>query len=221
MYLNAVPGLSAHAASSEEPVSGPSTYQPQWQDYLTSLNHYLEDIDSTLGAQSITAVKQLQTSISVTADCIVGADAASDPQNYSDISQSAISPSRGSRSRASLFRSNQDLDCLARTVHGEARGESFEGQVAVAAVVLNRVDSGKFGTTIPDVVFQRNAFTAVRDGQYYLQPNNTSYEAARAALNGWDPTDGAVYYWNPVTATSRWVRTRTIIKTIGHHVFAV
>lgn len=116
--------------------------------------------------------------------------------------------------------SQQDLDCLARIVHSEARGETYEGMVAVASVVLNRVDSKVFGKSIQDVIFQSGAFTAVSDGQYYLEPDETSYRAAKAALNGWDPTGGAIYYWNPAKATSKWVRSRSVTKTIGKHVFA-
>ena len=127
----------------------------------------------------------------------------------------AAAPSRGAISRAS-----QDLDYLAHTIYGEARGEPYEGKVAIAAVVLNRVESGQFGNSISEVIFQPGAFTAERDGQYYLQPDDTCYDAAAEALNGWDPTDGAVYYWNPDIATDDWVHTRTVIKAIGNHVFA-
>jgi N-acetylmuramoyl-L-alanine amidase len=112
------------------------------------------------------------------------------------------------------------MECLARTIYGEARGEPYEGKVAVAAVVLNRLESGLFGNSVREVIFQRGAFTAVSDGQYYLTPDSTSYQAARAALQGWDPTNGALYYWNPITATSKWIWSRPIIKTIGRHVFA-
>jgi len=124
-------------------------------------------------------------------------------------------------SRGFLSNLNQDLHHLARLVYGEARGESFEGQVAVAAVVLNRVRSSGFGNTIRSVIFEPGAFTAVSDKQYYLPPDSTAYKAAQAALNGWDPTGGALYYWNPVTATSKWVWSRNIINKIGNHVFAI
>lgn len=121
-------------------------------------------------------------------------------------------------SRSSVNRSN--LDSLARLVYGEARGESFVGQVAVAAVVLNRVESKKFGNTVTAVIFEPGAFTAVSDGQYYLNPDDSAYRAAQAALDGWDPTENAIYYWNPVTATNKWVWSRPITITIGKHVFA-
>lgn len=108
---------------------------------------------------------------------------------------------------------------LAQVVYGEARGEIYDGQVAVAAVVLNRLEDDGFPDTLHGVVFQKNAFTCVNDGQYYLTPNRTAYQAALEAMQGEDPTGGCLYYWNPVTATSRWIWTRTIETRIGNHVF--
>ena len=111
------------------------------------------------------------------------------------------------------------MDSLARAVYGEARGESLEGQVAVAAVILNRVQSNQFPSSITGVILHPRQFTAVDDGQYNLTPNSSAYLAARRALNGEDPTDGALYYYNPKIATSTWSKARPIIKTIGNHVF--
>ena len=113
------------------------------------------------------------------------------------------------------------MTLLARIISGEARGESYEGQVAIAAVILNRVKHSSFPNSIAGVVYQENAFTAVSDGQINITPSQSCYNAARDALNGWDPTGGAIYYYNPVTATSSWIRSRKIIKTIGKHVFCV
>ncbi|WP_058300424.1 cell wall hydrolase [Gorillibacterium timonense] len=113
-----------------------------------------------------------------------------------------------------------ELDILARIIYAEARGESYEGQVAVGAVVINRVKSPHFPDTIREVVFQRGAFTAVHDGQYRLKPGVAAYRAAREALRGTDPTGNAVYYYNPDTATSRWIRSRAATKRIGNHLFA-
>lgn len=115
----------------------------------------------------------------------------------------------------------KDIYDLARIVHGEARGEPFVGQVAIAAVVLNRLKSDKFGNTVQEIIYEPGAFTAVADGQYYLEPNATAYQAVEAAIKGWDPTGGAIYYWNPVTATNKWVWSRPIINQIGKHVFAL
>jgi N-acetylmuramoyl-L-alanine amidase len=127
-----------------------------------------------------------------------------------------LTASRGARPAIS----EDDFNWLARAVYGEARGESFTGQVAVAAVILNRVKSGNFPGTVKGVIFENGAFTAVSDGQIYLQPNTSAVLAAREAIQGADPTGGALYYWNPAKATSKWVWTRPIIKKIGNHVFA-
>lgn len=110
---------------------------------------------------------------------------------------------------------------LARLVHGEARGEPYVGKVAVAAVVLNRVKSPLFPNTISGVIFQAGAFDAVSDGQYNLTPDNDSIRAAKDALNGWDPSGGCLYYYNPVTSTNDWIWTRTVQLSIGKHNFAI
>lgn len=114
----------------------------------------------------------------------------------------------------------QEIETMAHVVYGESRGESYQGQVAVAAVILNRVDSSDFPDTVHDVVFQRNAFTAVNDGQFNLRPNDTAYHAVKDALLGWDPSYGSVYYYNPKLATDQWIFTRTVTKQIGNHHFA-
>jgi len=131
----------------------------------------------------------------------------------------ATASSRSSSSRFSL--SHSDLDLLARLVYSEARGESYTGQVAVAAVVLNRLASSQFPNTVRDVIFEPLAFTAVADGQFWLTPNAQAYRAADDALIGTDPSLGALYYWNPNKATSQWIWSRTIITQIGSHVFGI
>lgn len=116
---------------------------------------------------------------------------------------------------------SEDLELLARLIHGEARGEPYEGQVAVGAVVLNRVKSPGFPNTIREVIFQKNQFIAVSDGQFYLEPNETAYRAARDALSGRDPSLGALFFYNPKTAkTLYWLSTRETTVVIGNHVFA-
>ena len=114
-----------------------------------------------------------------------------------------------------------DIQLLARAINGEARGESYEGQVAVGAVILNRVKHADFPNTIAGVVYQPGAFTAVADGQinHPIAEDSTVYKAARDAMNGWDPTNGCVYYFNPNTATNKWIWSKTIVKTIGKHHF--
>jgi len=110
---------------------------------------------------------------------------------------------------------------LARAINGEARGESYEGQVAVGAVIINRTRDPRFPKTIPGVIYQPGAFTAVSDGQINIAIDEGSLvaKAARDALNGWDPTNGCVYYWNPATATSKWIWSRQVVKQIGKHYF--
>lgn len=129
-------------------------------------------------------------------------------------------PGRKSVSRSSSNFTEEDIYWLSRAVYGEARGESYKGQVAVAAVILNRVDSADFPNTVKGVIFEPLAFTAVADGQIYYTPNTTAIKAVRAAIGGLDPSGGALYYWNPAKATSKWIWSRPIIKKIGNHVFA-
>ncbi len=117
--------------------------------------------------------------------------------------------------------STSDVQLMARAINGEARGEPYEGQVAVGAVILNRVKDSKFPNTIAGVIYEKGAFTAVADGQINkaISEGSTVYKAARDAMNGWDPTGGAIYYFNPATATNKWIWSRPLIKTIGKHRF--
>lgn len=115
--------------------------------------------------------------------------------------------------------SQNDIQLMANAVYGEARGEPYEGQVAVAAVILNRVDSSSFPNTAAGVIFEPGAFTAVADGQIWLTPNDRAKEAVLDAINGWDPSSSALYYFNPATATSKWIWSRPQIKKIGKHIF--
>ena len=116
---------------------------------------------------------------------------------------------------------NSDIQLMARAINGEARGEPYEGQVAVGAVILNRVKSSQFPNTIAGVIYQSGAFTAVADGQINvpIDEGSTVYKAARDAMNGWDPTGGCIYYFNPDTATNKWIWSRPHVKTIGKHRF--
>lgn len=132
-----------------------------------------------------------------------------------------VKPGTGSSSTTQLppKYTERDLQLLANAVYGEARGEPYEGQVAVAAVILNRLEHKDFPDTISGVIFQPLAFTAVADGQIWLEPNERAKEAVLDALNGWDPSENAIYYFNPNTATSKWIWTRPQIKKIGEHIF--
>ena len=122
---------------------------------------------------------------------------------------------------ASSSSSTSDVQLMARAINGEARGEPYEGQVAVGAVILNRVKSSKFPNTLAGVIYEKGAFTAVADGQINqpISDGSTVVKAARDAMNGWDPTGGALYYFNPATATNQWIWSRPLIKTIGKHRF--
>lgn len=117
--------------------------------------------------------------------------------------------------------STSDLQLMARAINGEARGEPYEGQVAVGAVILNRVKSSQFPNTIAGVIYEKGAFTAVADGQINvpIKEGSTVLKAAQDAMNGWDPTNGCIYYFNPDTATNKWIWSRPLVKTIGKHRF--
>ncbi|WP_124071185.1 spore cortex-lytic enzyme [Filibacter tadaridae] len=117
--------------------------------------------------------------------------------------------------------SDRDLKLIANAVYGESRGEPYEGQVAVAAVILNRIEHPEFPDSVGGVIFQPGAFTAVADGQIWLTPNKRAKEAVLDAINGWDPTENAIYYFNPITATSEWIWSRPQIKKIGAHIFCM
>ena len=133
----------------------------------------------------------------------------------------AVIKNNSETSNAASGNSISDAQLLARAINGEARGESYEGQVAVGAVILNRVKHPSFPNSIAGVIYQPGAFTAVSDGQINvpIDNNSTVVKAAQDALNGWDPTNGAIYYFNPNTATSSWIWSRPLIKTIGKHRF--
>ena len=122
---------------------------------------------------------------------------------------------------AASSQGTSDIQLMARAINGEARGEPYEGQVAVGAVILNRVKSSQFPNTVAGVIYQSGAFTAVSDGQIIQQiaQDSTVYKAAQDAKNGWDPTSGCIYYFNPSTATNKWIWSRPLVKTIGKHRF--
>ena len=177
------------------------------QQKLKELGYYSGSVDGVYGQGTRNAVVAFQKANGLTADGVVGQNTAR-----------ALGISLNTQQVA---QSSSDLYLLAKTVYAEARGEPYEGQVAVAAVILNRVESPDFPNTIAEVVYQPWAFTAVHAGQINLEPNETAYSAARDAMNGWDPTYGCLYYYNASTATSKWIFSRTTVVTIGKHVFAI
>ena len=179
----------------------------QVQSRLNKLGYWCGTADGIFGVNTQSAVRRFQSAKGLSVDGIVG------PKTYSAL---GISPSSSSSSGGY---SSSDLYLLARCVYGESRGEPYVGQVAVAAVVLNRVKSAAFPNSISGVIYQPYAFTCVSDGQLYLEPDQSAYNAARDAMNGWDPTNGCLYYYNPATATSAWIWSRPIMLQIGRHNF--
>lgn len=184
------------------------------QDKLLRWKYYDGSVDGIYGASTYRAVRRFQEKNGLNVDGVVG------PATARALGMPA---SAGSTQTGSSQGINRDADeyLLARTIHGEARGEPYVGKVAVGAVVLNRVKSPSFPNTIAGVVYQPLAFTAVADGQINLTPDKDSLKAARDALNGWDPTYGTLYYWNPATATSKWIWSRKVTLKIGKHWFGI
>ena len=179
------------------------------QQKLKNWGYYNGSVDGIYGSKTKEAVKYFQRKNNLKVDGIVG---------NQTLSALGISSSQSSSSSNKF--SDADVQLLARLIYGEARGESYVGQVAVGAVVMNRIKSASFPNTMSGVIYQRYAFTAVDDGQINLTPNATAKKAAQDAMNGWDPSYGALYYYNPVTATSQWIFSRQTTVTIGNHVFA-
>ena len=177
------------------------------QEKLKRWGYYSCSVDGIYGSQTVSAVKSFQKKNGLTVDGIAGT------QTLKAMGITSSSSSSSSSNNSS------NVNLLARVVYGEARGEPYTGQVAVAAVVLNRVKSSKFPNTISGVVYQSGAFDAVADGQINMTPDTTAKKAAQDALNGWDPSYGAIYYFNPSTATNKWIWSRPMTVTIGKHRF--
>jgi len=178
----------------------------QIQTKLKRWGYYTGSIDGIYGSKTVAAVKWFQSKNGLTVDGIAG------PATLAAMGITSSSSSGGSAS-------SNDLNLLAHLIYAEARGEPYTGQVAVGAVVLNRVKSSSFPNTVAGVIYQSGAFSVVSDGQINLSPNTTAVNAARDALNGWDPTYGCIYYFNPDTATSSWIWSRPYVITIGKHRF--
>lgn len=176
----------------------------QIQTKLKNWGYYSGSVDGIYGSQTVSAVKKFQKKNGLTVDGIAG---------------KATLAAMGIQSSSSTGSDSNNLNLLARIIHGEARGEPYNGMVAVGAVVLNRVSNPNFPSTIAGVIYQSGAFDAVSDGQINLTPSTQAYNAARDALNGWDPTGGAIYYFNPATATNKWIWSRPHTITIGNHRF--
>ena len=175
----------------------------QIQTNLKKWGYYTGAVDGIYGSKTTAAVKQFQKKNGLTADGVVGAK-----------TLAALGLSSGKST------SSNDLYLLARIISAEARGEPYKGQVAVGAVVLNRVKHPSFPSSVAGVVYQKGAFSALADGQFDQPITAEAYRAAQDALNGWDPSGGAIYYYNPAKTTSTWIYSRPVITVIGNHVFA-
>ncbi len=180
----------------------------QIQTKLKRWGYYNGNIDGIYGTQTVNAVKYFQRKNGLSVDGIAGP---------ATLKAMGIYNSSSSNSGSSSNSSNVNL--LARLIYGEARGEPYTGQVAVGAVVMNRVRSSSFPNSISGVIYQSGAFDAVRDGQINLSPDSNAKKAAQDAINGWDPSYGAIYYFNPSTATNKWIWSRPMTVTIGRHRF--
>ncbi len=194
------------------------------QGRLKFLGYYTGKIDGAFGWRTYWAVRNFQYSFGMKVDGIVGAKtklklwSATKTWRPGTNTGTATAPTKTTRVTKSSF-SDKDIRLMANAVHGEARGEPYKGKVAVAAVIINRTKSPSWPNTPAGVIFEPGAFTAVADGQIWLTPDAESKRAVQDAINGWDPSDGAVYYFNPNTATSKWIWSRPQIKRIGDHIF--
>jgi len=201
-YSNAISAIAYKYGSKGSVVT-------QIQTKLKNWGYYKGSVDGKFGYQTYLAVKNFQSKNGLTVDGVAG-----------DSTLAALGINNPSQSNNAQYSSNsEDLMLLARLINGEARGEPYEGQVAVGAVVLNRVRDSRFPSTVAGVIYEPRAFTATVDGQIDAELEQTSINAARDALNGWDPSGGAVYYFNPAKATSAWIWSRPLIKIIGEHRF--
>lgn len=229
-------GIAVFNLQNTEEVFSPSPYEQtavlrqgatggevkELQRRLKMWGYYDGAVDGIYGAKTVEAVKYFQRKNGLTPDGIAGkATFAALGMNDSVKALDNNNPSKPSGNNQSSDYTSSDLYLLAKCIYAEARGESYTGQVAVGAVVLNRVKSSAFPNTIAGVIYQKSAFTAVSDGQINLTPDKTAMNAASDAMNGWDPTYGCLYYYNPAVATSSWIFSRKTVTTIGKHVFAI
>ena len=173
------------------------------QTRLAELGYFKDRIDGIFGSRTKAAVIAFQRDRGLTADGIAGKNT---------LAALGVSSSGGGWS-------DSQINLLAQLISAEARGEPYAGQVAVGAVVLNRIEHPSFPDSLSGVIYERGAFSCLDDGQFYEPIASSAYSAARDAINGMDPSGGAIYYYNPVTATNKWIRSRPVIATIGKHVF--
>lgn len=227
-YSSTASNGSAQTGFGEESVSAAVLRQgasgnevKEVQRRLKRWGYYNGSVDGVFGAGTKSAVIAFQKKNGLTADGVVGKSTYKALGMNSSYQALVNGSGTSSQSQGTNGFSSSEVYLLAKTIYAEGRGEPYTGQVAIGAVVLNRVRSSQFPNTISGVVYQRHAFTAVSDGQINLTPNETAMKAAKDAINGWDPTGGALYYYNPAVATSAWIFDRQTVTVIGKHVFAI
>ncbi|MFI3166962.1 MAG: spore cortex-lytic enzyme [Bacillota bacterium] len=181
------------------------------QQALNEKGFWVGTPDGVFGAGTEAGLKKFQSANGLSADGVAGTKT---------LEKLGLSKSQTAVSNNANF-TDSDVYLLAKTIHAEARGENYIGQVAVGAVILNRVKSAEFPNTIAGVVYQPWAFTAVHDGQINLEPDEQSIRAAKDALSGWDPSQGCLFYYNPDKATSQWIFTTQTVTKIGNHIFSI
>lgn len=197
----AITGILPMSTHAETVLKSGSSNGDVWdvQYRLKVLGFYKKPLDGKYGQETVRAVRRFQQHYGLAGDGITGA------QTWKALRKYTLN--------------REEMDIMAKTIYSEGRGEPYLGQVAIGAVVMNRIQSSEFPDSIRGVIFQPGAFTAVDDGQFWLTPNATAYRAAEDAVRGWDPSGEALFYYNPRTATSAWIRTRPAIKAIGNHIF--
>ena len=227
MVLILLGAVLVQSAGQEASVAAVSRYGSrggevrQIQVKLKDWGYYEGQVDGIYGAKTKAAVEYFQQKNGLTVDGVAGQQtlkAIGITQDSENAGENTEKNTGGESSEGGNYNDN-DRNLLARVINGEARGEPFEGQVAVGAVILNRVRHPSFPNSIASVVYQPGAFTAIVDGQINAQMYESSYRAADVVLSGMDPSGGAIYYYNPTTATNKWIFSRPVIKQIGKHVF--
>lgn len=214
LVLAAAPAIQAQRPTLYWGSTGQQVRVLQWR--LQEWGYYRGSIDGVFGNATSQAVRRFQARHGLRVDGVVG------PSTWSALGLGWRAPARPAATRVAAGGRGDDLTLLARLIMAEAEGEPYEGMVSVAAVVLNRVRSPKFPNTVAGVIFQPHAFESVTNGLIWRRsPSQLAWQAARDALNGWDPTYGSLFFWNPAKPVSGWIWSRPVVRQVGAHVFAL